>query len=332
LTESAAAPDIEVEGLRKAFGTVEAVAGVDFEVPAGSFFTLLGPSGSGKTTTLRAIAGFERPDAGTIRLAGADITGLPPYARDVNTVFQDYALFPHMTVAENVGYGLRVKKVGRADRSARVRQVLGTVRLEQLGDRKPIQLSGGQRQRVALARAIVNQPKVLLLDEPLGALDLKLRQEMQLFLKGLQRDLGMTFVYVTHDQEEALTMSDRIAVFNHGRIEQLGTPTEVYEQPATEFVAGFVGTSNIVERDGRRLCVRPELISFARQGQPATIDDVVFVGAFTRYLVVTDAGQRLSVVQQAGPTTLERGAAVNLDWRDEDAFELPAGQPIGGTA
>jgi putative spermidine/putrescine transport system ATP-binding protein len=325
--------DVEVEDLHKSYGTVEAVAGVEFEVPAGSFFTLLGPSGSGKTTTLRLIAGFERPDGGAIRLAGAEITGLPPYARDVNTVFQDYALFPHMTVAENVGYGLRVRKVGRAERERRVAEVLSTVRLGEHGGRKPIQLSGGQRQRVALARAIVNRPRVLLLDEPLGALDLKLRQEMQLFLKALQRDLGMTFVYVTHDQEEALTMSDRIAVFNHGRIEQLGTPTEVYEQPATEFVAGFVGSSNIVERDGRRVCIRPERISFAEEGQAARIDDVVFVGAFTRYLVVTDEGERLSVVRQAGPAALPRGTAVHLVWNDEDSFELPAGQPmIGGKA
>jgi len=330
LTEAAAAArpataDVEVVGVRKAYGTVEAVAGVDFEVAAGSFFTLLGPSGSGKTTTLRLVAGFERPDAGTIRLAGADITGLPPYTRDVNTVFQDYALFPHMTVAENVGYGLRVRKVGRAERRRRVSEVLETVRLAEYGDRKPIQLSGGQRQRVALARSIVNRPRVLLLDEPLGALDLKLRQEMQGFLKSLQRELGMTFVYVTHDQEEALTMSDRIAVFNHGRIEQIGAPEEVYDRPATEFVAGFVGTSNIVERGGRRLCVRPERIAFAADGEPATVDDVVFVGAFTRYLVSTEDGARLSVVQQAGPEPLARGAAVRLAWRDEDAFELRAG-------
>jgi putative spermidine/putrescine transport system ATP-binding protein len=327
---SPAAPDIEVEGVRKAYGTVEAVAGVDFEVGAGAFFTLLGPSGSGKTTTLRLIAGFERPDVGAIRLAGAEITGLPPYARDVNTVFQDYALFPHMTVAENVGYGLRVRKLSRAERAGRVAHVLETVRLADHGDRKPVQLSGGQRQRVALARAIVNQPRVLLLDEPLGALDLKLRQEMQLFLKALQRDLGMTFVYVTHDQEEALTMSDRIAVFNHGRIEQTGTPAEVYDRPASEFVAGFVGTSNILERGGRRLCVRPERIGFASEGQPATVDDVVFVGAFTRYLVTTGEGERLTVVQQAGSPPLRPGAAVHLTWRDEDAFELPAGQTTGG--
>jgi putative spermidine/putrescine transport system ATP-binding protein len=333
LTETSAPSDVEVVDLRKAYGTVEAVAGVDFEVPAGSFFTLLGPSGSGKTTTLRLIAGFERPDGGTIRLAGADISGLPPYARDVNTVFQDYALFPHMTVAENVGYGLRVRKIGRTERDRRVTEVLQTVRLGEHGGRKPIQLSGGQRQRVALARAIVNRPRVLLLDEPLGALDLKLRQEMQVFLKALQRDLGISFIYVTHDQEEALTMSDQIAVFNHGRIEQLGAPAEVYEQPATEFVAGFVGTSNILERGGKRICIRPERIGFAEEGQPATIDDVVFVGAFTRYLVATDEGERLSVVQQAGPAPLPRGAAVHLAWKDEDSFELPAGQPmIGGTA
>jgi putative spermidine/putrescine transport system ATP-binding protein len=235
-----------------------------------------------------------------------------------------------MTVAEKIGYGLRVRKVRRAERDRRVSEVLQTVRLGEHGDRKPIQLSGGQRQRVALARAIVNRPRVLLLDEPLGALDLKLRQEMQVFLKALQRDLGMTFVYVTHDQEEALTMSDQIAVFNHGRIEQLGAPDEVYEHPASEFVAGFVGTSNIVERDGRRLCIRPERISFGEEGQPATIDDVVFVGAFIRYLAVTDEGERLSVVRQAGLEPLARGTSVHLSWRDEDAFTLPAGQPMMG--
>jgi putative spermidine/putrescine transport system ATP-binding protein len=326
---SAGIADVEVAGLRKAYGTVEAVAGVDFEVAKGSFFTLLGPSGSGKTTTLRLIAGFERPDVGEIRLAGDEITGLPPYRRDVNTVFQDYALFPHMTVAENVAYGLRVRKVGRKERTDRVAEVLKTVRLDTHGDRKPVQLSGGQRQRVALARALVNRPRVLLLDEPLGALDLKLRQEMQLFLKQLQRELGMTFIYVTHDQEEALTMSDQIAVFNHGRIEQLGGPAEVYDRPATEFVAGFVGTSNIVERDGRRYCVRPERITLAPaggSGEPATVTDVVFVGAFMRYLVKTDKGEQLSIVQQADRAPIARGGQVRIAWRDEDAFELPAGK------
>src|SRR6266513_3841717 len=256
-------PDVRLVGVRKAYGDVVAVDGVDLEIASGEFFTLLGPSGSGKTTTLRLIAGFERPDEGRIELAGRDVTGLPPYSRDVNTVFQDYALFPHMTVGENIAYGLRVKGVSRRDRRGRVEEVLRIVRLPGLGERKPIQLSGGQRQRVALARALVNSPRVLLLDEPLGALDLKLRQEMQIELKRIQRavrEVGITFVYVTHDQEEALTMSDRIAVFNEGRIEQLGTPAEIYEHPATEFVAGFVGISNVLERDGRRFTVRPEKV------------------------------------------------------------------------
>jgi putative spermidine/putrescine transport system ATP-binding protein len=316
-------PDIELAGVRKGYGDVVAVDGVDLRVGAGEFFTLLGPSGSGKTTTLRLIAGFEQPDAGTVRLAGADITHRPPYSRDVNTVFQDYALFPHMSVAENVGYGLRVKGVGRGARARAVSEVLATVRLEGLERRKPIQLSGGQRQRVALARAIVNRPRVLLLDEPLGALDLKLRQEMQAFLKSLHRELGMTFVYVTHDQEEALTMSDRIAVFNDGRIEQVGEPAEVYDRPATEFVAGFVGTSNIVQRGGRRFVVRPERIVLGNGGRPATIDDAVFVGAFTRYLVHTDDGERLTVVQQSDGRLLDRGDRIGVAWRDEDAFQLP---------
>jgi putative spermidine/putrescine transport system ATP-binding protein len=301
---------------------VVAVADVDLNVADGEFFTLLGPSGSGKTTTLRVIAGFERPDAGRVTLGGADITQQPPYARDVNTVFQDYALFPHMTVAENVGYGLKVKGVPRRERGAEVAEVLKMVRLEGYGDRKPVQLSGGQRQRVALARSIVNQPKVLLLDEPLGALDLKLRQEMQVFLKALQRDLGMTFIYVTHDQEEALTMSDHVAVFNEGRIEQVGTPTDVYARPATEFVAGFVGTSNILERNGRRFSVRPERIELNGHGEPATVADVVFVGAFTRILVDTEAGERLTVVRQNDSPGLEPGARVHVSWDDADAYEI----------
>src|SRR5581483_6851285 len=235
----AGAPAVRLSGVRRAYGDVVAVGGVDLDIAAGEFFTLLGPSGSGKTTTLRVIAGFERPDAGTVELQGVDVTRVAPSQRAVNTVFQDYALFPHMTVAENVEYGLRVKGLPRRDRRARAEEVLARVRLPGLGDRKPVQLSGGQRQRVALARAIVYRPPVLLLDEPLGALDLKLRQEMQTFLKTLQRDLGITFVYVTHDQEEALTMSDRLAVFNDGRIEQVGAPAEVYEHPQTEFVAGI---------------------------------------------------------------------------------------------
>ena len=230
---------------------------------------MLGPSGSGKTTTLRMIAGFETPDAGVVELAGRDVSRVPPYHREVNTVFQDYALFPHMTVGENIEYGLRVKKVARDEREQRRREALEIVRLPGLDDRKPSELSGGQRQRVALARAIVNRPRVLLLDEPLGALDLKLREQMQVELKRIQKDVGITFVYVTHDQEEALTMSNRIAVMNEGHIEQVGTPTEVYEHPATRFVTGFVGVSNVLERDGRRFTVRPEKIRIVEAGEAA---------------------------------------------------------------
>jgi putative spermidine/putrescine transport system ATP-binding protein len=249
-------PAIRLRGLRKEFvsggRTVAAVDGVDLDIADGEFLTLLGPSGSGKTTVLRIVAGFEQPTSGSVELGGVDVTDRPPFERDVNTVFQDYALFPHMSVADNVGYSLRVRKVGRAERDTRVREALEGVRLADLGDRRPAQLSGGQRQRVALARALVGRPRVLLLDEPLGALDLKLREQMQVELKGIQRDLGITFVFVTHDQEEALTMSDRIAVFDRGRIEQVGTAADVYERPQTPFVAGFVGTSNLLSGDAAR--------------------------------------------------------------------------------
>jgi putative spermidine/putrescine transport system ATP-binding protein len=316
------AADVSVAGIRKSYGDVVAVDTVDLTVGDGEFFTLLGPSGSGKTTTLRIIAGFEQPDTGRVTLGGEDITNQPPYSRDVNTVFQDYALFPHMTVAENVGYGLKVKGVGRAARRTQVEEVLRMVRLDAYGERKPVQLSGGQRQRVALARSIVNRPKVLLLDEPLGALDLKLRQEMQVFLKSLQRELGMTFLYVTHDQEEALTMSDHVAVFNEGKIEQVGSPSEVYEHPATEFVAGFVGTSNILERDGKRFSVRPERIELNGSGEAGVVADVIFVGAFTRILVDTDAGDQLTVVRQNDGSSVAPGTRVHVRWRDEDAYEI----------
>ncbi len=235
---------------------------------------MLGPSGSGKTTTLRMIAGFELPDSGAVELGGVDVGNLPPYDREVNTVFQDYALFPHMTVGENVEYGMRVKRVDKGERARRRDEALEMVRLTGYSDRKPGELSGGQRQRVALARSIVNRPRVLLLDEPLGALDLKLREQMQVELKQIQHEVGITFVYVTHDQEEALTMSDRIAVFNEGRIEQVGTPAEVYEAPATPFVSGFVGVSNVLERDGAMFTVRPEKVRILEcgraGGRPAT--------------------------------------------------------------
>jgi putative spermidine/putrescine transport system ATP-binding protein len=323
--------DVGLTGLRKAYGEVVAVDGVDLDVARGEFFTMLGPSGSGKTTTLRLIAGFERPDEGRVRLGGVDVTDRPPYTRDVNTVFQDYALFPHMTVAENVGYGLRVRRVARRERHERVNEALAMVRLEGFGARKPVQLSGGQRQRVALARAIVNRPRVLLLDEPLGALDLKLRQEMQLFLKRLQADLGITFLYVTHDQEEALTMSDRIAVFNAGRIEQIGAPADVYERPATEFVAGFVGISNVLDRDGRRVTIRPEKIRMVADGdgpgEAGRIREVIYAGMITRYVVELDGGGELQVVRQnlersSAEALEERGRPVRLAWDPEHVFAI----------
>src|SRR4051812_17609996 len=248
-TVQQATPAIRLRGLTKSFGAINAVDALDLDIAAGEFFSMLGPSGSGKTTVLRLIAGFETPTAGTIELFGQDVTAKAPFDRDVNTVFQDYALFPHMTVLENIGYGLRVRGVAKRERNERVQEALESVRLGAFGSRKPSQLSGGQRQRVALARATVVQPKVLLLDEPLGALDLKLREQMQVELKEIQRSLGITFIFVTHDQEEALTLSDRIAVFNDGRIEQLGTPNEIYEKPRSPFVADFVGTSNIFTSD-----------------------------------------------------------------------------------
>ena len=335
---------IRLRGLRRQFGDVVAVDDVDLDVYDGEFLTLLGPSGSGKTTVLRMIAGFERPDAGTIELAGADVTRVPPYARDVNTVFQDYALFPHLSVLENIEYGLRVKKVAKPERTERARQALADVRLENLGDRAPSALSGGQRQRVALARALVNRPKVLLLDEPLGALDLKLREQMQVELKEIQREVGITFVFVTHDQDEALTMSDRIAVFNEGRIEQIGAPIEVYEHPATVFVAGFVGTSNLMRDEvavavlGRpgTWSVRPEKIRVTKGGLtagagvhavPGTVREVIYVGMSTRFVVDLDAGGSLMAVAQnsqanLGDNATRRGDRVTLSWNSEHEYSL----------
>ena len=327
-----------VTGLRKRYGDVVALADVDLRAGQGEFFTLLGPSGSGKTTLLRLIAGFEQPEAGRIELGERDVTRVPPYARNVNTVFQDYALFPHMTVARNIEYGLRVRGVPRAERRRRAAEALDRVRLSGLGERKPAQLSGGQRQRVALARAIVNEPQLLLLDEPLGALDLKLRQEMQLELQHVQRDVGITFVYVTHDQEEALSMSDRIAVLNQGRIEQVGSPVEVYERPLTEFVAGFIGVSNLIERQGRRITVRPEKITILADGQqvPAgthletgRVRDLSYVGVLTRYIVQLDAGGELVVARQNGTDSarnpVQAGALVRIAWDADQAFTISDG-------
>jgi putative spermidine/putrescine transport system ATP-binding protein len=322
--------DVRLSGLRKSYGDVAAVDGVDVEIAHGEFFTMLGPSGSGKTTTLRLIAGFETPDAGTVELGGRDVTKDPPYDREVNTVFQDYALFPHMTVGENVEYGLRVAGTAKEERERRRGEALEMVRLSGYEDRKPGALSGGQRQRVALARAIVNRPRVLLLDEPLGALDLKLREQMQVELKQIQGEVGITFIYVTHDQDEALTMSDRVAVFNAGRIEQVGKPAEIYERPANDFVAGFVGVSNLVERDGKRFTIRPEKVRLLGPGDPVeglvtergVVGDVAYAGMITRYLVELEQGGELLVVRQNLETSSaealeQRGRDVTVGWRPE---------------
>ena len=356
-------PAVRLESLTKVFGndpagkrvaaTIQVATGtasfaavdhIDLDVRDGEFFSMLGPSGSGKTTTLRMIAGFELPTEGRILLHGVDVSSQPPFQRDVNTVFQDYALFPHMTVGDNVAYGLVVRKVAKAERQRRVGEALEMVRLTGYDKRKPNQLSGGQRQRVALARALVNRPRVLLLDEPLGALDLKLREEMQIELKGIQQQVGITFIYVTHDQEEALTMSDRLAVFNRGRIEQVGAPAEVYERPATAFVAGFVGTSNLLKGEVARtivgevgtFTVRPEKIRLAEPGDGVGADEtsalghirsVVYLGSDTRFVVALDAGSELVVTQQNLVTSSTdalalEGKAVRLIWKRQHNYPV----------
>jgi putative spermidine/putrescine transport system ATP-binding protein len=345
IDRDAAQTAVRFEGVVKRFGSVVAVDGVDLEIREGEFFSMLGPSGSGKTTCLRMIAGFEQPSDGRILLSGTDVSRLAPYERDVNTVFQDYALFPHMTVLENVEYGLKVKKVDRAERRQRADDALAMVQLSLYGKRRPGELSGGQRQRVALARALVNRPRVLLLDEPLGALDLKLRQAMQIELKEIQQQVGLTFVYVTHDQEEALTMSDRLAVFNQGRIEQVGPPAEVYEQPATGFVAGFVGVSNVLDGEPARsitgseraFTIRPEKIHMELEpGGPVDADHVaaegivakvVYVGAMTRYIVDLDAGGRLVVMAQnltasSMDVLAVEGKRARLTWRRSNMQQI----------
>jgi spermidine/putrescine transport system ATP-binding protein len=353
---------IELSSLTKVFGKTTAVNSIDLEIPAGEFFSLLGPSGCGKTTTLRMIAGFEEPTSGQILLAGEDVTWTSPRKRRVNMVFQDYALFPHMSVYENVEFGLKIKKVGAAAAKPKIAEMLAAVRLEEYAGRLPAQLSGGQRQRVALARALVNEPEALLLDEPLGALDLKLRKEMQLELKAIQSRTGTTFVYVTHDQEEALTMSDRIAVMNGGDVEQVADPRSLYEQPRTTFVAGFIGTSNLLTiaiddraggvaranlGEGMRLTcpdagagesvtvtVRPEMIKLAEEGSDhgslvrGKVVENVYLGSMTQLIVEIQTGERLIVHQlndESGREPIAPGAPVLLGWATEHSFVIEGG-------
>ena len=346
-----AVADVRLDHVTKRFDDVTAVDGLTVEIPRGSFFALLGPSGCGKTTTLRMIGGFEEPDEGVIYLGDRAVSGLPPYKRDVNTVFQSYALFPHLTIFENVAFGLRRRNVARSQVAGRVREILGLVDLAGTEQRKPRQLSGGMQQRVALARALVNNPQVLLLDEPLGALDLKLRKQMQLELKRIQHDMGITFIHVTHDQEEAMTMADVIAVMNHGRIEQLGPPDELYERPRTSFVARFLGASNLLQgtvedRNTIRLRsgavvrvadelpqpgapvaagVRPEKLRLDENGAnklSGTVKEVSYVGVATQYVVETPDGLLTVYAQNTEPglRSVERGASVHIAFAPESTF------------
>jgi len=336
---------IEIRNLTKSFGNLKAVDDISLDIQSGEFITLLGPSGSGKTTVLRMIAGFEDPDAGSIKLNGEDITHLPPFDRDVNTVFQDYALFPHMSVQENVEYGLRTRKVPKTERAKQAIAAIASVKLEETVNRLPHQLSGGQRQRIALARALVLRPRVLLLDEPLGALDRQLREEMQVELKKIQRDAGITFVFVTHDQEEAMRMSDRIVVFNSGRIEQVGTPEQVYEEPRTNFVAGFLGTANIFTVDmankllgaSSTVSIRPERIRLEALGTKidrgetsivGRIHEAAFVGANTIYIIETEFGMKLTVRKTntellGQDNSFVAGDQVMAVWRNSHVAQIP---------
>ena len=321
---------ISIHGLTKKFGDFKAVDNLDLEIGSGEFFSMLGPSGSGKTTVLRLIAGFDLPTSGTISLGGEDVTTKAPFDRDVNTVFQDYALFDHLSVVENVEYGLRVRKVSKPQRRSRALEALAKVHLADFADRKPAQLSGGQRQRVALARAIVVEPKILLLDEPLGALDLKLREKMQIELKQLQRELGITFIFVTHDQDEALTLSDRIAVFNAGKIEQIGSPQELYEKPASEFVARFIGTANIFDASvsqqlfgiDAKTMIRPEHVNLTATGKAATIIESIYLGSTNRLFLDLDGHQVIAEVPANSNEDYRRGTTVKVTMSKTDLVEL----------
>jgi putative spermidine/putrescine transport system ATP-binding protein len=321
-------PAVRFQKVSRHFGQVRAVDGVDLEIAPGEFFAMLGPSGSGKTTCLRLIAGFEQPTSGHIQIFGETAEGVPPYRRNVNTVFQDYALFPHLNILDNVAYGLMVKGVGKAERLREAEKALELVKLPGYGARRPGQLSGGQRQRVALARALVNKPKVLLLDEPLGALDLNLREQMQEELKSLQRALGITFVFVTHDQGEALSMADRVAVFNDGGIVQEGTPHDIYRRPKTRFVADFVGSSNVIAPEfmaslggeKRWASLRPEAIRLG-DGAEAKVENASFLGAATR-LTVDIRGTRLHVMLPAGADVPDVGSSVRLGWQPGDVHYM----------
>ena len=329
---ASASPDVELVGVTKRFGGTAAVDRIDLEVHPGEFLSLLGPSGCGKTTTLRLIAGFERPDEGEVRIGGRDVSRVPPYKRDVNTVFQSYALFPHLTVQDNVAYGLKQRGLGRAERRTRAAEMLELVQLPGFGERKPRQLSGGQQQRVALARALVMNPRVLLLDEPLGALDLKVRKELQIELKRIQEEIGITFVYVTHDQEEALAMSDRVVVMNAGRIEQIGAPPEIYDRPATEWIASFIGDTNFLDVGGSEVAIRPERLRVEREGEglEGRVATTMIIGPVVQCLIRLDDGQEVLVREQrsgseSGVEALAEGERVFVSWAEDEALELEGG-------
>ena len=325
-------PDVELIAVTKRFGQTAAVDGIALDVRPGEFLSLLGPSGCGKTTTLRLIAGFERPDEGEVRIGGSDVSRVPPYRRDVNTVFQSYALFPHLTVLDNVAYGLKQRGLGRAERRSRAIEMLELVRLAGMESRKPRQLSGGQQQRVALARALVMHPRVLLLDEPLGALDLKVRKELQIELKRIQEEIGITFVYVTHDQEEALAMSDRVVVMNGGRIEQIGVPRDIYDRPATEWIAGFIGDTNFILVDGKEVAVRPERLRVVERGTglQGIVATTMVIGPTVQCLVRLEDGQEVLARQQrsglrGGIEALAEGDRVSVSWADDEALDFDEG-------